>query len=107
MFLSKRASSKLTPQDAVDTYVLAGIWSVSASVAFCLCLEFYHNAVNPRVSCHPCSPSQIQCSRVCFSNYFYPSTSNEIRSKYIDEGRLRWCFSEELSNTERSDAVPA
>lgn len=40
MFLSKWASSKLTPQDAVDTYVLAGIWSVSASVAFCLCWSF-------------------------------------------------------------------
>lgn len=36
-FLSKYAPSKLTPQGAVDTYMLALTWSVSASVAFCLC----------------------------------------------------------------------
>lgn len=100
------ASSKPTPQGAVDTYMLACIVCQRIG-GLLLMLEFYYSTVNPQVSCHLCSPSQIQCSLVCSSNYFYLSTSNEIRSKYIDEGRLRWCFSEELSNTERSDAAPA
>lgn len=72
---------------------------------FLLMLSFYYSAVNPQVSCHPWSPLQIHRSLVCSSNYFYLSTSNEIRSKYIDGGSLRWCFSEELSNTERCDAA--
>lgn len=107
MFLSKWASSKLTPPRCC-WHVCVGRYLVCQRIGgFLLMLEFYYDAVNPRVSCHLCSPSQTQCSLVCSSNYFHRSTSNEIRSKYIDEGRLRRCFSEELSNTERSDAAPA
>ena len=75
-------------------------WSVSTLLAFCFC--YNHTTI--------LSPMFSFTNTIftgCFSNYFYLSTSNEIRSKYIDEGRLRWCFSEELSNTERNKAVPA